>query len=56
MSATPGHLQAKPRPVMVGAVQLCCSWDRAANIARAERLVREAAAKGAQIYSHPGTV
>ena len=53
MSGAPGHLQARPRPVTVGAVQLCCSWDSAANLARADELVREAAAEGAQIILLP---
>jgi N-carbamoylputrescine amidase len=35
--------------VIVAATQMACSWDRAANIARAEQLVRAAAAQGAQI-------
>ncbi len=37
------------RIVTVAATQMACSWDRAANIANAEKLVRQAAAKGAQI-------
>ncbi|KOR08634.1 carbon-nitrogen hydrolase [Stutzerimonas stutzeri] len=37
------------RVVTVAATQMVCSWDRQANIANADRLVREAAAKGAQI-------
>jgi len=37
------------RPVTVAATQMSCGWDVDANIARAEALVREAAAKGAQI-------
>lgn len=37
------------RCVTVAATQMACGWDRAANIARAERLVREAHARGAQI-------
>ena len=53
MSALPGHLASRPRPVSVAAVQLSCSWDRAANIARAEKLVREAAAKGARVILIP---
>jgi N-carbamoylputrescine amidase len=53
VSALPEHLAAKPRPVSVAAVQLSCSWDRGANIARAETLVREAAAKGARIILIP---
>ncbi len=35
--------------VTVAATQMACSWDRAANLAKAEALVREAAAQGAQI-------
>lgn len=35
--------------VVVAATQMACGWDRAANIARAEQLVRTAAARGAQI-------
>ena len=53
MSALPEHLASKPRPVSVAAVQMSCAWDRAANIARAEQLVREAAAKGAGIILIP---
>ncbi|WP_137817711.1 N-carbamoylputrescine amidase [Pseudomonas sp. 2FG] len=37
------------RIVTVAATQMACSWDRTANIANAEKLVREAAAKGAQV-------
>jgi len=37
------------RTVTVAATQMACSWDRQANIAKAEKLVREAAAKGAQV-------
>jgi N-carbamoylputrescine amidase len=33
----------------VAATQMACSWDREANIARAERLIRAAAAKGARV-------
>ncbi len=53
MSDAPGHLKPKARPLTVGAVQLSCSWDSAANLARAEQLVRAAAAKGAQIILIP---
>lgn len=38
-----------PRLVTVAATQMSCSWDRQANIAKAEQLVRQAAAKGVQI-------
>ncbi|MCJ8169412.1 N-carbamoylputrescine amidase [Atopomonas sediminilitoris] len=37
------------RMVTVAATQMACSWDSQANIANAEKLVRQAAAKGAQI-------
>lgn len=37
------------RTVTLAVTQMACSWDSAANIAKAESLVREAAAKGAQI-------
>ena len=37
------------RIVTVAATQMACSWDTAANIAKAEQLVRQAAAQGAQI-------
>lgn len=37
------------RIVTVAATQMACSWDRAANLARAEQLVRQAAGGGAQI-------
>ncbi|HDY96892.1 MAG TPA: N-carbamoylputrescine amidase [Pseudomonas sabulinigri] len=37
------------RTVTVAATQMSCSWDREANIAQAEKLVREAAGQGAQI-------
>lgn len=35
--------------VTVAATQMACSWDRDANMARAEKLIREAAARGANI-------
>ncbi|MGH6887725.1 MAG: N-carbamoylputrescine amidase [Rhizomicrobium sp.] len=37
------------RQVSFAATQFACSWDRAANISKAESLVREAAGKGAQV-------
>jgi N-carbamoylputrescine amidase len=46
---TPPHLQRRPREVTVAATQFACGWDAAANIAAAERLVREAAGRGAQV-------
>jgi N-carbamoylputrescine amidase len=35
--------------VTVAATQMACTWDREANIARAEKLIRAAAASGAQV-------
>jgi N-carbamoylputrescine amidase len=35
--------------VTVAATQMACGWDRDANIARAEKLIREAARRGANI-------
>jgi N-carbamoylputrescine amidase len=52
MSA-PAHLRRTPRRINVAAVQLACGWDIDANIARAERHVRQAAAAGAQIILLP---
>ncbi|MDF2997936.1 MAG: N-carbamoylputrescine amidase [Xanthobacteraceae bacterium] len=37
------------RSLTVAATQMACDWDRAGNIARAERLVRAAAGRGAQL-------
>jgi len=53
MSTEPEHLQRSPRHVTVAATQMSCDWDTAGNIARAEQLVREAAARGAQIILLP---
>ncbi|RYG79285.1 hypothetical protein EON77_09375, partial [bacterium] len=53
MSATPAHLARAERPVTVAAVQMSCDWDRDANIARADALVREAAKQGAQVVLIP---
>jgi N-carbamoylputrescine amidase len=49
----PRHLEVKPRPVSVAAVQMSCGWDREANLARAEQLVRAAAAQGARVIVIP---
>src|ERR1700692_233413 len=35
--------------VTVAATQMACSWDRDANMTRAERLIREAAGRGANV-------
>ncbi len=48
MSA-PAHLQRGKREVTVAAMQFACGWDADANIATAERMVRQAARQGAQI-------
>jgi N-carbamoylputrescine amidase len=48
MSA-PAHLNRQKREVTVAALQFACGWDMDANIATADRLVREAAKRGAQI-------
>jgi N-carbamoylputrescine amidase len=37
------------RRLTVAATQMACDWDRDANVARAERLVRAAAARGAEL-------
>lgn len=37
------------RKVMVAATQMSCTWDAEDNIRKAEKLVREAAVKGAQV-------
>jgi N-carbamoylputrescine amidase len=45
----PAHLTRGKREVTVAALQFACDWDIERNIATAERLVREAAQRGAQI-------
>lgn len=49
----PQHFKRAPRPVTVAATQFACDWNIAGNIARAERHVREAAKRGAQIIQLP---
>jgi N-carbamoylputrescine amidase len=39
--------------VSLGAIQFSCSWDRDENVAKAERLVRQAAERGAQVVLIP---
>jgi N-carbamoylputrescine amidase len=53
MTKEPEHFHSAPRPVTVAAIQMACDWDTAGNLGRAERLVREAAARGAQIILLP---
>ena len=43
MSAPLSHLHSAARPLTVAVTQFSCGWDRAANIDRAEELLREAA-------------
>ena len=45
----PSHLIRPRREVSVAALQFACGWDADANIATAERLVRQAAKEGARI-------
>jgi N-carbamoylputrescine amidase len=45
----PAHLQRSSRKVTVAATQFACGWDVQANIAAADKLVRQAAKQGAQI-------
>jgi N-carbamoylputrescine amidase len=47
--SAPAHLARGQREVTVAAMQFACGWDIDANIATAERLVRQAAQQGAQI-------
>jgi N-carbamoylputrescine amidase len=53
MSTEPEHFRRTPRQVTVAALQMSCDWDAPGNIAKAEKLVREAAARGAQIILLP---
>jgi N-carbamoylputrescine amidase len=53
MSTEPEHFRRSPRQVSVAALQMSCGWDVAANIAKGEKLVREAAARGAQVILLP---
>jgi N-carbamoylputrescine amidase len=53
MSTEPAHFRRNPRQVTVAAIQMSCDWDAAGNIAKAHTLVREAAARGAQIILLP---
>jgi N-carbamoylputrescine amidase len=53
MSASRSSHTPAQRAVNVAAIQLACSWNLAANVANAERLVRTAHAQGAQIILLP---
>src|SRR6201988_2946753 len=53
MSGDPEHFRSTPRPLTVAAVQMACDWDTDGNIARADKLVRQAAGRGAQIILLP---
>jgi N-carbamoylputrescine amidase len=49
----PQHFRREARQVTVAATQFACDWDVAGNMARAERHVRAAAERGAQIILLP---
>lgn len=49
----PEHFRRVPRHVTVAATQFACDWNIDGNIAKAERAVREAAQRGAQIILLP---
>jgi N-carbamoylputrescine amidase len=49
----PEHFRRAPRNVTVAATQFSCDWNAASNIAKAEKAVREAASRGAQIILLP---
>src|SRR5215210_5161386 len=51
--ADPAHFNRIARPVTVAATQFACDWNVAGNIAKAEKAVREAASRGAQIILLP---
>jgi N-carbamoylputrescine amidase len=49
----PEHFRRATRNVTVAATQFSCDWNAASNIAKAEKAVREAASRGAQIILLP---
>src|SRR6185369_7366268 len=49
----PEHFRRAARPVTVAATQFSCDWNIEGNIAKAERMVREAAKRGAQVILLP---
>ena len=53
MPRDPEHFRRTPRAVTVAAIQMACDWDIEGNIARAEQLVRQAAARGGQVILLP---
>jgi len=53
MSMSLPHLHSTARPLTAAVTQFSCGWDRAANIDRAEELLREAARAGAQVVLLP---
>ena len=53
MSTEPEHFRRSPRQVTVAATQMCCDWEPPATSPRRKQLVREAAARGAQIILLP---
>jgi len=44
-----GQFETAPRNVTVACAQMACSWDIEANVAKAERMIRDAATRGAHI-------
>jgi N-carbamoylputrescine amidase len=53
MSGEPEHFRREARHVTVAATQMSCDWNADRNIAKAEELVRTAAARGARIILLP---
>lgn len=53
MSTEPEHFRRRQRSVTVAAAQMACDWNLEGNLAKAESLVRAAAARGAQIILLP---
>jgi N-carbamoylputrescine amidase len=53
MSEPLAHLHSAALPLTVAVTQFSCGWDRAANIDRAEELLREAVRAGAQVVLLP---
>jgi N-carbamoylputrescine amidase len=49
----PEHFRRAARNVTVAATQFSCDWNAASNIAKAEKAVRDAAARGAQVILLP---
>jgi predicted amidohydrolase len=48
-TSTSAFMETLMRNVTVAATQMACTWELEKNVANAERLVREAHSKGAQV-------